>query len=111
MAQHMQVGSLALRSDDGPTFPYAGAALLLALLAVALWARFSKGQSLPGRKWLRLGGSAAPSGLDAVQVHSTVSLDAHTRVHVITWGQRKLLVATSAHAPVVLERDVTGESP
>jgi hypothetical protein len=73
-----------------PGFPVAGAVLLAVLAAAtvgAWWWRHRRGGiALPG-----LAGSAAAP----LRVTSSVRLDLHTRLHVVEWQGRQLLLAVS----------------
>lgn len=96
---------LPFRRDTNDTgFPVAGAVLLLVLAAataLAWWWRHRRaGAPLP-----RLG---APAG--ALRVTASARLDVHTRLHVVEWQGRQLLLAVNgATAPVVLQ--VIGPAP
>jgi hypothetical protein len=120
VAQNTQISSLALHHDEGPAFPYAGAALLLVLMAVALWARFGRGSAVvvregKQREWsfLRRLSATVTASVPAspLTVQASVNLDPQTRVHVVQWRNRQWLVATSAHAPVLLGTDDVPVSP
>lgn len=91
---------LPLRRDTDDTgFPLAGAALLLVLsaaTALAWWRRHRQA----GAPFPPLG---APAG--ALRVTASARLDVHTRLHVVEWHGRQLLLAVhGAAAPVVLDR-------
>ncbi|KQV92864.1 flagellar biosynthetic protein FliO [Rhizobacter sp. Root1221] len=90
-----------------PGFPVAGAVLLLVLVAVAAGAWwFRHRRSGP---WLQRLVTPAPA---EVRVVSSVRLDVNTRLHVVEWKRRQLLVAVQgAGAPVVLDRDDAPAAP
>jgi hypothetical protein len=100
---------LPFRRDDSPLFPVSGAVLLFGLIAVAAWLvwwdrRRGRGAGAGFPRWLRSGSAGSDSG-HAVQLLSTTRLDATTRVHVLAWQGRQLLVAVQAgQPPVVLDR-------
>ena len=101
---------LVFRRDDDVGFPVAGAVLLFALMAGALalvWYDRRR-KSSPGGGWSRLLaprlGQDSNAGADA-RLLSTTRIDAGTRLHVIEWQGRQLLVAVQGQAaPVVLDR-------
>jgi hypothetical protein len=97
-------------------FPWAGAGLLLLLVALAVAARWQavRSGSAPGwlRRWLGSGvaGGATTPGATLV-LQSSVRLDAQTQLHVVQWEGRRLLVATSSNAsPVLLDRAAASET-
>jgi len=100
---------LQFRRDDvaDPGFPIAGTVLMLALIAVgagAWWVRHRRGGA-----WLQRLVTPAPT---EVRVVSSVRLDVNTRLHVIEWQRRQLLVAVQGTAaPVVLDREETAAAP
>ncbi len=87
------------RDSDDTGFPVAGAVLLLVLAAataLAWWQRHRRA----GAPFPPLG---APAG--ALRVTASARLDVHTRLHVVEWQGRQLLLAVhGATAPVVLDR-------
>jgi hypothetical protein len=87
------------RDTDDTGFPVAGAVLLLVLAGATVltwWRRHRQG----GGTFPPLG---APAG--APRVTASARLDAHTRLHVVEWHGRQLLLAVNgAAAPVVLDR-------
>lgn len=91
---------LPLRRDTDDTgFPVAGAVLLLVLAAVTVLTWW--------RRHHRAGGPFPPLGApaDALRVTASTRLDVHTRLHVVEWQGRQLLLAVNgAAAPVVLDR-------
>lgn len=110
-ASAAEVGSaqpLPFRQDDAPAFPLGGAVLLFGLMAAALyivwWDRRRGGSK---HRWPQLlkGRSSTDAGTQDVQVMSSTRIDATTRVHVLAWQGRQLLVAVQAgQPPVVLDR-------
>jgi len=110
LTAHAQIGTpaasqasapLPFRRDDvsDPGFPVAGAVLLLALIGVAAgvwWLRHRRSGA-----WLQR--LVAPAAVE-VRVVSSVRLDVNTRLHVVEWKRRQLLVAVQGTgAPVVLD--------
>ena len=91
-------------------FPFAGATLLLVLLALAVWAWWAGQRG--GAKWTRLGSfkwggvaAASPSDSDEIRVIASTRLDMNTRLHSVEWQGGRLLVAVNtASPPVVLDR-------
>jgi hypothetical protein len=111
---------LLFRSEAAdPGFPWAGAALLIVLVLVAIAARWHTARrgaaastSLVTR-WLspRLLVPGAPAA-DRLRVLSTIQLDAHAQLHTVEWAGRHLLLATSPHAaPVLIDRVEAPASP
>jgi len=100
---------LAFRPDAEFGFPWAGAALLLVLILVALAARWPGLRAkLPLARWLgQAGTTMAPQAASAaLSVHSTVRLNGQTQLHDVAWHGRRLLIATGPNAQVVLlDRD------
>lgn len=100
---------LPLRRDaDEPGFPVAGAVflLLLVLASVAAWwhRRRQGGLALPGMSGLP-GISARSASTADLRVTAGLRLDVHTRLHVVEWEGRKLLLAVGGTAaPVVIDR-------
>jgi hypothetical protein len=107
---------LPFRRDDGPLFPVSGAVLLFGLMAVAAWLvwwdrRRGRGAGGGFPRWRRSGGAGSEGG-QAVQLLSTTRIDATTRVHVLAWQGRQLLVAVQAgQPPVVLDRQPAEPTP
>lgn len=106
------------RTDEDVGFPPLGLALLAVLFAVAIGLvifdkRRRNGRMTPPAGLARYFAALRLSGTGAagsVQVLSSTRLDASTRLHVIDWEGRRLLVATQGgHPPVVLDRQ--GEAP
>ena len=97
---------LPLRRDaDEPGFPVAGAVFLLLLVltsAAAWWHRRRQGGlALPGLP----GMSARSIAICDPRATASLRLDVHTRLHVVEWEGRKLLLAVGgAAAPVVIDR-------
>lgn len=96
---------LPLRRDaDEPGFPVAGAVFLLLVLtsAAAWWHRRRQGGlALPGLP----GMSARSIAICDPRATASLRLDVHTRLHVVEWEGRKLLLAVGgAAAPVVIDR-------
>lgn len=95
---------LAFRQDAPAEFPLGGAILLALLGAVALlawWLRRSSGAPA----WLARIGRAERDLAETVQIRSSLRLDAQTRLFVVRWRGRDLLVAAGGpSAPVVLDR-------
>ncbi|OWQ46377.1 hypothetical protein CDL60_12895 [Roseateles noduli] len=96
---------LPLRRDaDEPGFPVAGAVflLLLVLASVAAWwhRRRQGGLTLPG-----LSARLTSTPTSDLRVTAGLRLDVHTRLHVVEWEGRKLLLAVGGTAaPVVIDR-------
>ncbi|MBX3625337.1 MAG: flagellar biosynthetic protein FliO [Rhizobacter sp.] len=111
--------ALPFRRDDDPIFPVGGAVLLFGLMAVALWIVWwdrRRGGRLgrSPKSWSRLltGRTTADSATQHISVLSTTRIDATTRVHVLAWQGRQLLVAVQAgQPPVVLDRQDTPATP
>jgi len=102
---------LVFRSDAADVgFPWAGAALLLLLVVLAVAVRWQAVRSGGAPTWLRRWMSPGTAGANtspaaALLLQSSVRLDAQTQLHVVQWEGRKLLVATSPNAaPVLLDR-------
>lgn len=96
-----------LTQDAG--VPWAGVALLVALLLVAAAARWWGRRAKPGRDvvtgW-RLARAAATGGPEMPRTYAAGALDPRTRLVVVEWQGERLLVACSAGlAPVVLTRE------
>ena len=104
--------ALLFRSADAAEvgFPWAGAGLLLLLVALAVVARWQalRGGAAPGwlRRWLGAGAAGAQAATGSVlTVQSSIRLDAQTQLHVVQWDGHRLLVATSSNAsPVLIDR-------
>ena len=103
--------ALLFKSDAAEVgFPWAGAALLLLLVALAVAARWQavRGGSAPAwlRRWFGAGATgASASPATALSLQSSIRLDAQAQLHVVQWEGRRLLVATSPNAaPVLLDR-------
>jgi hypothetical protein len=111
--------ALPFRRDDDPAFPVGGALLLFGLMAAALWIVWwdrRRGGRLgrPGKAWSQLitGRGIANSATQDVSVLSTTRIDATTRVHVLAWQGRQLLIAVQAgQPPVVLDRQDLPAAP
>lgn len=103
---------------EATPFPFGGLLLLLALLAIACWAwwagaRRSPGSALRGWPWrMHLGGAGARVPDEPV-VAAATRLDASTRLYVVRWHDRELLLGLSGNAPpVVLDRQtILGAQP
>lgn len=98
------------RDADEFSFPVGGAILLLALLAVAVWA-WTLGRRAPGRRprglagpW-RLPGTAAAEDGQRLSVVASTRLDLGARLHVVQWhGEQVLVAVNGTAAPVLLSR-------
>jgi hypothetical protein len=94
------------RDGDDLSFPLGGALLLLALLAVAVWAWTvgrRRGASAPrlAFPFQRPAGAAE----EPVRIVGGARLDVGGRVHVVEWrGQQVLVAINGASPPVVLAR-------
>jgi hypothetical protein len=103
-----------------PEFPVAGLVLLglLALVALAAWARVPGVAARWRAAWPRAAARAAAGGSDraaAPRVRAQQRLDAFSVVHDLEWadGRRLLVCTTRGAAPVVLDRSAperAGES-
>jgi len=98
------------RDGDELSFPLGGALLLLALLAVAVWAwtvgrRGRAGAPrlpFPLQAWRERSAGAAE---EPVRIVGGARLDVGGRVHVVEWrGQQVLVAINGASPPVVLAR-------
>lgn len=112
--------ALPFRRDDEPVFPVGGALLLFGLLAAALWIvwwdrrRGSAKRNGAGAGWASLfeGRAISTTTAQEVKLLSTTRLDGTTRIHVLAWQGRQLLVAVqSGQQPVVLDRLENTTSP
>lgn len=96
--------------DADGHFPWAGAALLLLLVVLAVAARWwSHRRGAGGLQALAWKGLRRPSPGERsgpeLRIEASVRLDAQTQLHTVSWGTRRLLVATAGQAaPVVIER-------
>lgn len=89
--------------------PWAGVALLVALLLAAVVARWWGRRAKPGRavsaSW-RLARAAATEGPPPPRTYAAGALDPRTRLVVVEWQGERLLVASAVGtAPVVLARE------
>ena len=94
--------------QDGPEniFPVGGAVLLAVLLIVAGFVAWSRKRPL-SPVWSAALGVARPSPAvqSTLRLQASLRLDGQTRLHVVHWNDREVLVATTgASAPVVLDR-------
>lgn len=107
-------GGLAFASASAePSFPLAGAALLIILLlgaaAIIVWARSRRGTSWCA-PWVMSNGTNT-EGTQAPRHLSSLRLDAAHRLHVIAWDNREFLIATGLNvAPVVVATAPPGAS-
>ncbi|SEK92848.1 Flagellar biosynthesis protein, FliO [Roseateles sp. YR242] len=94
-------------SENG--FPVAGAIFLLVLILATLaawWHRHRQGGGLVGACLFRVASGATARQQDGLRVTSSVRLDVNTRLHVVEWNDRQLLLAVSGNAaPVVIDRN------
>ena len=89
--------------------PWAGIALLVALLVAAVVARWWGRRAKPGRgvaaSW-RLARAASTEGPPPPRTYAAGALDPRTRLVVVEWQGERLLVACAVGtAPVVLTRE------
>ncbi len=95
------------REPEAPAFPTAGLVFMLFLMGIAAfgwWLRKRRGGAAAGaRPWV-FGGLASNKSPD-LKLVSSLRLDAGTRLHVVEWKNRQVLLAVQGtHAPVVLDR-------
>lgn len=98
---------LVFRGDAAEVgFPWAGAMLLVLLVAVALVVRWRAGRGVAAmpawlRPWLktRTGTAVPPTDLE---LEASLRVDPQTQLHAVRWGGRRLLIATSTHGSAVL---------
>ena len=98
---------LQLRRDDpGDSFPVGGAVLLAVLVIVAGFVAWSR-KRLVSPSWsAALGiGRAGAAAQSSLKLQASLRLDGQTRLHIVHWNDREVLVATTgSSAPVVLDR-------
>lgn len=97
------------RDAEDLGFPVGGAMLLIGLMIMALWLVWQGKRrgvsSQGGRSWASLFGVMPSPSAQEVRVVASTRLDASTRIHVVEWHGRQLLVAVNGSAPpVVLDR-------
>lgn len=97
------------RDAEDLGFPVGGALLLIGLMVMALWlvwqGKRRAASSQGGRGWISLFGAVPSHSAQEVRVVASTRLDVSTRIHVVEWRGRQLLVAVNGSAPpVVLDR-------
>lgn len=105
--QSMSSAPLTFRQDDFTGFPLGGAIMLALLVVLALlswWLR--RPNARPA--WLSALGRNAGDSAENLQVRTSHRLDAQTRLFVVRWKGRDLLIAAGGPSgPVVLDRSET----